>query len=68
MQCHSKLKIVVDSILPLSKNIFVSTVLKHVCNVTCLVNSSILISWMSPFPVLGVSGVLYNLNFIFDRN
>ena len=34
----------------------------------CLVDSSILISWTSPFPILGVSGVLFHFFLIFDRN
>ena len=34
----------------------------------CPVDYSILINWTSPFPVLGVSGVLFHLYLIFDRN
>ena len=34
----------------------------------CLVDLSSRINWMSPFPILGVSGVLFHCHFIFDRN
>ena len=36
-------------------------ILTHICPVV----SSILINWMSPFPILGVSGVLFHFFFIF---
>ena len=29
---------------------------------------SILIDWKSPFPILGVAGVLFHFYFIFDEN
>ena len=29
---------------------------------------AILINWTSPFPILGVSGVIFHFYFIFDRN
>ena len=37
-----------------------SNYLTHIC----LVDSSILINWTSPFPILGVSGILLNFHFI----
>ena len=33
----------------------------------CLVDPSILISWTSPYPILGVSGVLFHCYFISNR-
>ena len=42
----------------------VGSVLTHIC----LVDSSILINWMSPFPILGVSGVLFHFYYSSDRN
>ena len=37
-------------------------------NLICLVDFSNLINWTSPFPILGVSGVIFHFYFIFDRN
>ena len=34
----------------------------------CLVDPSILINWMSPFPILGLSGVCFHFDSTFDRN
>ena len=34
----------------------------------CLVDLFILINWKSPFPILGVAGVLFHFYSIFDRN
>ena len=34
----------------------------------CLLDFSILIKWTSQFPVLGVSGILFHLYLIFNRN
>ena len=39
-------------------------ILTHIC----LSDLSVLIDWMSPFPILGVSGVLFRFYFIFNRN
>ena len=33
----------------------------------CLVDPSILINWTSPFPILGVSGVLFHFLFCFEQ-
>ena len=33
-----------------------------------VVDSSIFINWKSPFPILGVSGVLFYFDIIFDGN
>ena len=38
------------------------TPLTHIC----LVDSSILINWTSPFPILGVSGTLFSFLFCFE--
>ena len=34
----------------------------------CPVDYSILINWSSPFPILGVAGVIFHFYLIFDRN
>ena len=41
----------------------ITAILTHMC----LVDPSILIYWTSPFPILGVSGVLFNLYSISNR-
>ena len=38
----------------------------HIPGPVCLVDPSILISWRSPFPILGVSGVLLSFLFNFE--
>ena len=47
----------------------------HVCMIIirylthlCLANFPILINWMSPFPILGLSGVLFHFYSISNRN
>ena len=41
---------------------------RHKLTQICLVDSSILINWMSPFPILVVSGVFFNFYYFSTRN
>ena len=50
------------------KNIYYSGLWQRCLTNICFVDLSILISWTNPFPILGVSGVLFHFYFILNRN
>ena len=49
-------------------NIFIAVCFESLLTHICPVEFSIVIKWTSPFPVLGMSGVLFHFYSIFDRN